>query len=628
MNITTDRLYALTFAIITSIIFLTTASAASLSDSVDNVFSKFTGIQQDEFLDPDDAFIVSAEAISENVINVHWQIADGYYLYSDKFQFSIQQSNLKNSPTISDIQLPPGKLKNDPNFGSIRVNYHDIDAQISIQRNNSTASTLELFVHYQGCKENTLCYPPRSKILPIDLIASIAVKENTRTNRTAWVTAPKQNLSAQDAITEHLSNTNFLQNILIFFGFGLLLSLTPCVFPMIPILAGIIVDQGSRMTTLRSFYMSLSYVIAMALSYAVLGIIAGSFTFNLQIASQNIWVISAFSAVFVLLALSMFGFYALQLPISWQNKLARTSDKQDGTLHGAAVMGVLSAIIVGPCVAPPLAGALLYISQTGDAVLGGSALFAMGMGMGILLLVVGTSTGKLLPKAGVWMVSIKHIFGVLMLGVAIWFMGRVLPDSFTLVLWALLFIGSAISMGTLDGSKKLTSWRGVWRGVGLVMLVYGILLIILAATGGNNMLKPWQGVMRAYQSGTVASNTLPFQRIKSIAGLQSALYVAHQADKFIMLDFYADWCIACKEMEHQTFTDARVHKILHNVVLLQVDVTENNTLDKALLKKFNLYGPPAILFFDKQGIEKKSHRILGFMQADDFLQQLNAVLDE
>jgi len=624
MNMAAHRLLALVLAVTTSASFINVASAGSLSDGIDNIFGKLTGTEQPEFLDPEDAFIVSAEAVSENVVNVRWQIAEGYYLYKNKFKFEPQSDIF----TITDIKLPEGKLKNDPDFGSVWVNYHDVDAQLTLLRRDESTSTAELLVKYQGCKEDVLCYPPISKILPINLIDVAAAGAGAGVDDPDASALNTRQLSEQDAITERLSDDSFLQNIIIFFGFGLLLALTPCVFPMIPILSGIIVGQGSSMTTLRSFYMSLTYVIAMALTYAVLGVVAGSFVLNLQVASLDIWVITAFSAVFVFLALSMFGFYELQLPASWQNKLSGSSGKQGGTLHGVAVMGVLSAIIVGPCIAPPLAGALLYISQTGDAVLGGVTLFAMGMGVGVPLLVIGTSAGKLLPKAGVWMETIKHVFGVLMLGVAVWFMERVLPGSLALALWALLFIVTAIYMGALDRSERHSQWQGLWRGVGLAILVYGVILIFGAASGGSNVFKPLEGLLSKNQAGAVRSNTLSFQTIKGIGGLQSALDGAVSESKFVMLDFYADWCITCKEMEHKTFLDSNVHQTLSNVILLQADVTENDGLDKALLKKFSLYGPPAILFFNKEGIEEKAHRIVGFMNTEDFLKHINEVISE
>ena len=630
MNMATFRLLALALSVFTSFIFCNISPAISLTEGIDDIFGQLTRAGQPEFLDPDDAFILSTEVVSENLVNVHWEIAEGYYLYQDKFSFLFQNKNVTRNDniTIIDVQLPEGKLKNDPDFGSVQVNYHEVDAQLTLQRNYNAEPAAELVVKYQGCKEDALCYPPISKTIPLKLITtsmevgggdSVAVGPNS-------IGFGARQISEQDTITERLVAGSFMQNIIIFFGFGLLLALTPCVFPMIPILSGLIVRQGSSITTLRSFYMSLTYVLAMALTYAVLGVIAGSFSFNLQAASQNVWVITAFSGVFVLLALSMFGFYELQLPSSWQNKLSAASDGRGGTLHGVATMGVLSAIIVGPCVAPPLAGALLYISQTGNAVFGGLALFSMGMGMGVLLLVVGTSTGKLLPKAGAWMESTKYIFGVLMLGVAIWFMERVLPGPFILILWAGLLIVSATYMGALERSERRNPWQGLWRGLGLAMLVYGVILVVGAASGGGNVLSPLEGLSNKYRAGEVASNKLSFKYVKGLEGLEIALDEAANKGKFVMLDFYADWCITCKEMEHDAFSDPGVQQLLNGVILLQADVTENDAQDKALLKAFSLYGPPAILFFNKKGIEKRSHRVVGFMNKDDFLKHIHEVM--
>ncbi len=314
MTMAVFRLPALALAVITSLMFCNISSAKSLAEGIDDIFGQLTGAGQPEFLDPDDAFILSAEVVSRDVVNVHWEIAEGYYLYQDIFKFSFQNDNI----SIVDVRLPEGKLKNDPDFGSVRVNYHEVDAQLTLQRSDEAVSITELVVKYQGCKEDVLCYPPISKTLPLRLIAT---SMDVGGRDSGAIETGTRQISEQDTITERLLDGGFLQNIMVFFGFGLLLALTPCVFPMVPILSGLIVRQGSSITTLHSFYMSLTYVLAMALTYAVLGVIAGSFSFNLQAASQNVWVITAFSGVFVLLALSMFGFYELQLPNGWQNRL-------------------------------------------------------------------------------------------------------------------------------------------------------------------------------------------------------------------------------------------------------------------------------------------------------------------
>ncbi|MEX0950701.1 MAG: protein-disulfide reductase DsbD, partial [Gammaproteobacteria bacterium] len=390
-------------------------------------------------------------------------------------------------------------------------------------------------------------------------------------------------LSAQDSITARLRNSGFLLNIAAFFGFGLLLSLTPCIFPMIPILSGIIVGQNSvrRVTAWSGFLLSVAYVVAMALTYAVLGMIAGSFNFNLQAASQNVWALSAFSAVFVLLALSMFGFYQLQLPASWQTRLQAIGSERSGSLLGAAIMGVLSAIIVGPCVAPPLAGALLYISQTGDALLGGLALFALGLGLGMPLLLLGAAGGQLLPQAGVWMNTVKQVFGVIMLGVAIWFLERLFAGPVTLMLWALLLIVSAVYMGALDTLAADARWQRLWKGLGLAMLVYGVVLIVAAVGGGKDPLRPLQGsdwlqpvsittgspnAVTDGQSGN--GEQLEFEVAADADAARAAILQAGLEGKPAMLYFTAAWCIVCEELEQYTFRDADVVRALNGFSLI------------------------------------------------------------
>ncbi len=365
----------------------------------------------------------------------------------------------------------------------------------------------------------------------------------------------------------------------------------------------------------------------MAFTYAILGVIAGSFYFNLQAAFQNAWVISIFSTIFVLLALSMFGFYELQLPAAIQTRLTNVSNNQEaGTLHGAALMGALSAIIVGPCVAPPLAGALLYISQTGNALLGGLALFAMGLGFGVPLLIIGSSAGSLLPKAGGWMDVIKQVFGVVMLAVAIWFMERVIPGELALLLWAALMIISAIYLGALDTLESNAGWAKLWKGLGVLLLIYGIVLVVGAASGGKNVYRPLQGMTAISNSKESELNHVSFKTIKSLSDLKSEVATASEQKKLVMLDFYADWCVVCKEMETYTFSDPEVAGLMNNFILLQADVTKTDSLDTELLKEFELYGPPAILFFDEDGQEKQSYRVVGFVKAEKFARHLKELI--
>lgn len=591
----------------------------SFSDRLGNLFGKFgkNTAQEEEILDPDAAFILSADVADAKTVVLRWEIADGYYLYRDNFKFAINAAGVTPGVAL----LPPGKQKLDPDFGNVEVYYHVAEIKLPLIRQIADEQEINLAVTYQGCKEDVICYPPANKIIPLFLPASIA---GVDIGAPVMAAVPPDNpgvISRQDAISSSLKDDGVLANMLVFLGFGLLLAFTPCIFPMIPILSGIIVGHGHKITSYRAFILSLVYVLAMALTYAILGLIAGSFAFNLQAASQNVWVITVFSGVFVLLALSMFGFYELQLPGSWQTRLAKLGNRQQhGSLIGAAVMGVLSAIIVGPCVAPPLAGALIYISQTGDAILGGAALFALGLGMGLPLLVIGTSAGKLLPRAGAWMETINKIFGVVMLGVAIWFMERVLPGPVALLLWSILIVVTALYMGALDALSPGATWRKLWKGTGIVMLVYGVVLVIGAASGGQDVFRPLQGI--AYQSAKAGE--LSFAKIKTVNDLDRMLADAGWKNQPVMLDFYADWCITCKEMEKYTFSRPEVHAALQDMILLKADVTENDEQDQALMKRFGIIGPPAILFFIR-GDEHKGYRLVGFVKAGDFVEHIKQV---
>jgi len=411
--------------------------------------------------------------------------------------------------------------------------------------------------------------------------------------------------------------------IAVFFGFGLLLAFTPCVFPMIPILSGIIAGQGAGLTTRKAFVLSLVYVLAMALTYTLVGVLAGLLGANLQAAFQNPWILTAFALVFVGLALSMFGFYELQLPSSLQSKLAELSNRQQGgTLIGVAIMGLLSALIVGPCVAPPLFGALIYIGHTGDALLGGLALFALSLGMGVPLILIGTSVGRYLPRAGAWMNTVKAVFGVALLGVAILMLERLLPPALAMVLWALLLICSAVYMGALNQLQPgANAWFKLWKGLGLVLLIYGALMLIGAAAGGRDTLQPLRGLI---PGGGVEQ--LGFKRIKSVADLERELAQARSDGQPVLLDFYADWCVSCQEMERYTFSDPSVMAELRRFVRLQADVTANDAEDRALIQgRFGLPGPPAILFFDRAGRELTHFRLVGFKPAEPFARHLRQV---
>lgn len=569
--------------------------------------------QQEAFLDPEQAFVVTIDTPAADRAVARWQIAEGYYLYRDKFAFALHDAE---GVTLGSYSAPPGVEKVDESFGRSEVYYEQVSFELPLTRNTANAQPVTLEVRYQGCADAGLCYPPITKNLPVNLPA--AGSAVTAANTPALQTGSGGFVSEQDRYAQSLQGGDRLATLLSFFGVGILLAFTPCVFPMLPILSTLIVGQGATVTTRRAFSLSLAYVLAMAVTYTIAGILAGLFGANLQATFQNPWIIGSFSALFVVLALGMFGFYNLQMPTSWQTKLSELSNRQKGgTLVGAAVMGLLSALIVGPCVAAPLAGALIYIGQTGDAVLGGFALFAMSMGMGLPLLAVGTSAGKWLPKISGWMNTIKAIFGVLLLALAIWMLERIIPPQLGLVLWGVLLIVSAVYMGAFDRLlPDATGWRKLWKGSGLVLMLYGALLLVGAASGGNDVLQPLRGVSFASSSGTNDAHGLSFTRIKGPDGLNAALAGAN--GKTVMLDFYADWCVSCKEMERNTFSDAKVQAALADTLLLQADVTANDRQDQALLKQFGLFGPPGIVFFDAHGVEQQPYRLVGYLGPEEF----------
>ncbi len=559
------------------------------------------GSVEGDFLKNEEAFIFSAELTESSDLRLRWQIADGYYLYQDKLKFS-----LKNGGELGTPQSPPSVLKKDPLFGDVQI-YHQPLLEIIVPIKNKSLDSVTLNVSYQGCAFAGLCYPPTTKVLELS-----------------------NSISEQDRLAKLLASANVFYILLIFFGLGLLLSLTPCIFPMIPILSSIIVGQGKEVTTSKAFWISLTYVVAMAMTYAILGALTALLGENLSAAFQTPWVLVSFALVFVILSFSMFGFYKLELPSSLQTKLALISHRQQGgTLIGVAIMGILSALIVGPCVAAPLLGALIYISQTGDALLGGLALFSMGMGMGVPLIIVGISAGHWLPKAGNWMESVKNVFGVMLLAVAIWMLERIIPAQTTMLLWASLLIISAVYMGVLDNLPVgVSGWSKFWKGLGVIFFVYGLLLMIGAASGNVNPLQPLSHSFPQMQQAQAvqSSQSQQFKPIKGIKGLERELAAAKAEKKPVMLDFSAEWCISCKEMDAFTFADAGVQTLLANFVILRADVTANDEQDKALNKRFQIFGPPMVLFFDSNGQEQQNKRVVGFMPAEEFRQHLKKVI--
>jgi thioredoxin:protein disulfide reductase len=592
------------------------ANVSPIDSLVKGLSSLKPSLSQGELLPPDQAFQFFATVKDANTLHVSWMAAEGYYLYREKLKLEIVGAD---KVQLGSYTLPHGKPKEDEAFGHVEILYGEVAVDIPLIRSGTSAQHLSLKANYQGCADRGVCYPPMGKTLGLDL------PETTTASLSSDTKVQTALLSEQDQITQSLQNDSLWATLVTFFGFGLLLSLTPCVFPMIPILSGIIVGKGRHLTTARAFLLSLSYVVASAFTYTAFGILAALFGSNLQATFQQPWIIALFSGIFVLLSLSMFGFYNLELPDFIRAKLHNSSEKhRDGSLLGAAIMGSLSSLIVGPCVAAPLAGALIYIGQTGNVALGGSALFVMGMGMGVPLLVMGASAGKLLPKAGTWLNATNAVFGVLMLGVAVWMLSRILPPEITMLLWALLLILPAIYLNAVDSLPEYSSgWRKLWKGIGITMLAYGLLLLVGFSIGNSNPLKPLQGF--GITAAKANDEGLRFERVASLAELENRIKLANANNQPVMLDFYADWCISCKEMEAYTFTDAAVKQTLVGFVLLQADVTKQSDADKALLAKFNLIGPPAILFFNGTQQEKKSARVIGYQDTLTFIKTLQQV---
>ncbi len=585
------------------------------TNSVNKLFKGFNDIKlnlfQNKLLPGDQAFQFFATVKDANTLHVNWIIADGYYLYKEKTKLSLKNST---STQLGTINLPQGKPYHDESFGDVQIFHNELSFDVPLIRTDKKPHSITLLAKYQGCAERGVCYPPMESTVELQLPEAIILNSVT----------PKQKLSEQDQVFQSLYNDSLGITLLSFFGFGLLLAFTPCIFPMIPILSGIIVGQGEDVTTKKAFLLSLSYVFASALTYTLFGILAALFGSNLQVIFQEPWVIAVFSGIFILLSLSMFGFYSLELPKSIQAKLHNSSDKhRDGSYIGAAIMGALSSLIVGPCVAAPLAGALIYIGKTGDVVLGGSALFVMGFAMGSPLLLLGASAGSLLPKAGHWLNSTKAIFGVIMLAVSVWMLDRILPASITMLLTAILLIIPAIYLRAVDPlPENISGWFKLWKGIGLIMLIYGVLLLIGLSMGNTNPLQPLRGI--GSSNGTSKQeHGLAFKRVASLTELEQVIEQASTNGQWVMLDFYADWCISCKEMEAYTFTDEKVQQKLSNFILVQADVTKNSADDKALLQRFDLIGPPAIIFFGPDKIERKASRVIGYQKSETFLSNLN-----
>jgi thiol:disulfide interchange protein DsbD len=589
----------------------------------------------EEFLDPKVAFKFSAKVVEGKAIAVTYEIADGYYMYRERFKF------VAEGATLGEPQIPPGKVKYDETFAkNVETYRHQVTIVIPVQ----APGPFTLTATSQGCSEKGLCYSPMDSSARLMVVggssassasglfgigagkgapaaeqsmpgAGAAASMDTPPAGPA-VSPPNPPSVAADAgvsemgqIESALKGGRLLVIAPLFILLGLGLAFTPCVLPMVPILSSIIIGDGSAGNRSRGFVLSVSYSLGMAIVYTALGIAAGLIGQGLSAALQNPWVLGAFGILMAGMSLSMFGVFEMQVPAGMQSRLASASNRQSGgKLASVFAMGAISALIVGPCVAAPLAGALVYISQTRDVVIGGSALFSMALGMSIPLLLVGVSAGALLPRAGVWMQAVKRFFGVLMLAMALWLVAPVLPGKVQMTAWAILGVGYAFFL--------LTHERGKWlpKAVAVLFAILGIVQIAGLATGSTDPLHAIEKL-----SGR-ADRHLQFTRVKTVAELDAVL--AQTGGKTVLLDFYADWCVSCKEMEKLTFVDPAVQQKLANTILLQVDVTANNADDKAMLQRFTLFGPPGIIMFDAAGREIPDSRVIGFQNTGKFLTSL------
>lgn len=581
------------------------------------LFALTTLARAEEPLAPEQAFRFSARAIDAKTVEARWQISDGYYMYRDKFKFALEGG------TLGTPKLPPGKVKEDELFGKVETYRKEVKILLPVE----AAGTVTLKAVSQGCWDGGICYPPLSQQMPLEMAAAEAASAASAVPRAPTLTPAKESAADADEssrIARLFKGDNPVLVLASFFGFGLLLSLTPCVFPMIPILSGIIVNHGHAVSHLRAFVLSLAYVLGMAVTYAAVGVAAGFSGTLLSSALQNAWVLGGFALVFVVLSLSMFGLYELQMPAALQSRVSDTANRQGGSLPAIGLMGALSALIVGPCVAAPLAGALLYIAQTGNAALGGAALFVMALGMGVPLLLVGAFSRSLLPKSGPWMEGVTKFFGVLMLATALWLVSPVIPLWLQMLGWALLMVIPAIYLHALDPlPPQALGWQRLGKGLGVVLLLGGAAMLMGVLGGAKDPLQPL-GFLRG---GIAAEAPAPtFERVASVERLDARLAESKSAGKPVMLDFYADWCVSCKEMERFTFADPKVAARMKQIVLLKADVTANSDADLALLKRFGLFGPPGIIFFDAAGREQADLRVVGFQSADKFLPTLERVV--
>jgi len=562
-----------------------------------------SSVYSGDFLVPDEAFKPYAKVNESAQIEAGVTLGKDIYIYAQKMSIELKGTSLK----IKEIKKP---ISIDHDGEQVYTISPELLVTLDNPEGLSGIQSFTLLLSYQGCSQMGLCYNPYVKEFPLTLDASKLSLENKGQTGIG-------ELSESDAIADTIKSGNIGIILLTFLGFGLLLAMTPCVFPMIPIISGLIVSQGKGLTTKKAFALSVVYVLAMAVAYTIAGVLAGLFGANLQAALQMPWVIYSFSLVFVALALSMFGFYELKLPDALVTKVSSGTNR--GGYIGVAIMGFLSALIVGPCVAAPLAGALVYIGQTGDAVLGGMALFTMSIGMGLPLIAVGVSAGKFMPKPGAWMTMVSAIFGVMMLAVAIWMLEKILDPSIIMVMYSILGIGFSLYLGVFEKDHHFFK-----HSIAMIIFIYSVALFIGFLAGYSSMTKPLGFLNEAVLVQGTSKEQIKearFVKVKSIEELDTVL--AKNKGKKILLDFSADWCTSCKELEDITFADTAVINKMSEFVLVRVDVTENTDQEKALSKKYGVFGPPVLIFLDENAEIEKSKTIVGFIPPDEFLLHLN-----
>jgi thioredoxin:protein disulfide reductase len=594
-----------------------------------------------EYLEPAQAFRGEARVIDAKTLELRITVAPDYHLYRERMSVELEGAASANAvaASLGKVDLPAGKTEFDETFQkNVEVLRGEVVVRVPVQLPATSANAdVRLNVNYQGCADKGLCYAPQTSVVTLSgkggALQTVAwLGEEAAAPIAAAAAAPAVTTVATEvkpaAAAPVATDTNKVQTALrsgnlltiagVFLVAGLLLAFTPCVLPMVPILSSIIVGQGAPVSRLRGFSMALAYSLGMALVYTAFGVVAGLLGEGLAAALQNPWVLGAFALMLATLSLSMFGVFDLQMPSFIQNRLTVTSNRlPGGKFAGVFVMGGLSALIVGPCVAAPLAGALVFISQTKNVVIGGLALFSLAMGMSVPLLLVGVSAGSLLPRAGAWMVGVKTFFGVMLLGVALWIVSPVLPGAAVmLILGAGLLVG-AVYLKLFDRlNENAKGSQRLGKGVALMLAVLGTTQWVGALSGGDNLLQPLRHLARGGDRALIASTKASdFRRIKTTAELDTALRTAGRP---VVLDFYADWCVSCKEMEHLTFSDPEVKSRMSNALLLQADVTANTPEDKALLKRYGLFGPPGILFFNHQGQEHEQARVIGYVPPQKF----------